>query len=106
MEERPDPRRLVRRRDPSYRVNVSAAGIHVYNRDGMTTATFPFDLYPRLDLLQGDAPHAFYLGVELGRAQIAWQLGNRYVQDEPLKWGCAVPRWAKTPRARTPRARP
>jgi dihydropteroate synthase-like protein len=77
-------------RDPSYRVNVSATGIHVYNRDGMTTATDPFDLYPRLDLLQGDAPHAFYIGVELGRAQIAWQLGKRYVQDEPLKWGCAV----------------
>ena len=53
-------------RDPSYRVNVSAAGIHVYNRDGMTTATDPFDLYPRLGLLQGDAPHAFYMGVELG----------------------------------------
>jgi hypothetical protein len=34
-------------RDPSYRVNVSAAGIHVYNRDGMTTATDPFDLYPK-----------------------------------------------------------
>jgi len=25
-------------------VNVSAAGIHVYNRDGMTTATDPYDL--------------------------------------------------------------
>ena len=42
-------------RSPSYRVNVSAAGFHVYNRDGMTTATDPYDLYPRLDLLQGDA---------------------------------------------------
>jgi hypothetical protein len=31
-----------------------------------------------------------YVGVELGRAQIAWQLGKRYVQDEPLKWGSAV----------------
>ena len=38
-------------RDPIYRVNVSAAGIHVYNRDGMTTATDRFDLYPRRDLL-------------------------------------------------------
>ena len=59
-------------RSPSYRVNVSAAGFHVYNRDGMTTATDPYDLYPRLDLLQGDAPHVFYLGVELGRARIDW----------------------------------
>ncbi|MGH8565549.1 MAG: hypothetical protein ACREXW_16250 [Gammaproteobacteria bacterium] len=74
-------------------MNVPAAGIHVYNRDVMTTATDPFDLYPRLGLLQGDAPHAFYLGVELGRAQIARQLGKPCIQDEPRKWGSAcVPR--------------
>ncbi|HEX9491227.1 MAG TPA: dihydropteroate synthase, partial [Stellaceae bacterium] len=34
--------------------------------------------------------HAFYLGVELARAEIAWQLGKRYVQDENLRWGSAV----------------
>jgi hypothetical protein len=28
--------------------------------------------------------------VEVARAQIAWQLGKRYVQDQPLEWGCAV----------------
>ncbi|MDQ3777216.1 MAG: hypothetical protein M3461_24095 [Pseudomonadota bacterium] len=60
----------------------------------MTTATDPYDLYPGLDLLQGqkrnNTPHAFYLRVELGRTQFAWQLGKRYVQDEPLKWGCAA----------------
>lgn len=77
-------------RDPSYRVQVSEAGIHVYNRDGMETARNPFDLFPRLRALQGDAPHAFYMGVELARAEIAWQLGKRYVQDEPLKWGCGA----------------
>ncbi len=77
-------------RDPSYRVSVSETGIHVYNRDGMMTATDPYGLFPRLDLLQNDAPHAFYMGVELGRAEIAWQLGKRYVQDEPLRWGPAV----------------
>jgi hypothetical protein len=27
--------------------------------------------------------------VELARAQIAWQLGKRYVQDQPLTWGAA-----------------
>ncbi len=36
---------------------------------------------------QNDASHAFYLGVELARAQIAWQLKKRYVQDEALDWG-------------------
>ena len=77
-------------KDPSYRVQVSAEGIHVYNRDGIKQSTNPFDLFPQLDLLQSDAPHAFYMGVELARAQVAWQLGKNYVQDEELEWGvCA-----------------
>jgi hypothetical protein len=42
--------------------------------------------------VENDAPHAFYLGVELARAQIAWQLGKRYAQDSELGWGCAVKR--------------
>jgi len=28
--------------------------------------------------------------VELARAEIAWRLGKRYVQDQPLDWGCAL----------------
>jgi hypothetical protein len=39
--------------------------------------------------VENDASHAFYLGVELARAQIAWQLKKRYVQDEELNWGVA-----------------
>jgi dihydropteroate synthase-like protein len=75
-------------KDPSYRIQISAEGIHIFNRDGFHSATDPFDLYPKLGVEQ-DGGHAFYLGVELGRAQIAWQLGKRYTQDEPLVWGCA-----------------
>ena len=78
-------------RDPSYRIMVSEEGIHIYNRDGLATGRNPFDLFPKLDLLQDDAPHAFYIGVELARAQIAFQLGKRYNQDEELDWGAAVP---------------
>ncbi|HTT08561.1 MAG TPA: DUF6513 domain-containing protein [Gammaproteobacteria bacterium] len=78
-------------RDPSYRVQVTEAGIHVYNRDGLEVAGDPFALFSRLQLLKDDAPHAFYMGVELAKAQIAWQLGKRYTQDEELSWGCAVP---------------
>jgi hypothetical protein len=37
--------------------------------------------------VENDTSHAFYLGVELARAQIAHQLGKRYVQDEELQWG-------------------
>jgi len=50
----------------------------------------PFEIYSELDLIQEDAPHAFYMGVELARAQIAWQLGKRYMQDEELEWGVAT----------------
>ena len=78
-------------RDPSYRVLVSEDGIFVCNRDGLVSGENPFDLFPKLDLLQEDAPHAFYMGVELAKAQIAWQLGKRYSQDEELDWGAAVP---------------
>jgi hypothetical protein len=46
----------------------------------------PFRFYPKLGVEQ-DASHAFYLGIELGRAQVAWQLKKRYVQDEELSWG-------------------
>jgi dihydropteroate synthase-like protein len=75
--------------DPSYRIQNSAEGVHIFNRDGLHTATDPFDLYPKL-VVEDDAGHAFYLGVELARAEIAWQLGKRYSQDQPLDWGCAT----------------
>ena len=75
-------------KDPSFRIMVSEAGVHVYNRDGLQVSIDPFAFYPNLGV-QNDASHAFYLGVELARAQIAHQLGKRYVQDEVLNWGFA-----------------
>ena len=75
-------------RDPSYRVEISSEGIHIYNRDGLYTGSGPFELFQHLDLA-GDTGHAFYLGTEMARAEIAWQLGKRYVQDRLLNWGCA-----------------
>ena len=76
-------------RDPSFRIQLTREGIHVYNRDGHRIASDPFELWPELGV-DDDASHAFYLGVELGRAQIAWQLGKRYLQDNELEWGVAV----------------
>ena len=61
--------------------------MHIYNRDGLHQDIDPFRLYPHLKV-DDDASHAFYLGVELARAQIAWQLKKRYSQDEELQWGC------------------
>ena len=48
-----------------------------------------FALYDKLGV-DKDGPHAFYLGAELARAEIAWRLGKRYAQDEPLEWGVAA----------------
>jgi dihydropteroate synthase len=76
-------------RDPNFRVQVSAQGLHVYNRDGLRLGQGAFELWPQLKL-EHDANHAFYMGVELAHAEIAWRLGKRYVQDQPLDWGCAV----------------
>jgi len=76
-------------KDPSFRIQTSAEGVHIFNRDGLHTAADPFALFPHLHVEQ-DGGHAFYLGVELARAQIAWQLGKRFTQDQALKWGCAT----------------
>jgi dihydropteroate synthase len=73
-------------KDLNFRIQVSADGINIYNRDGHHLATDPYELFPELDV-HDDGAHAFYLGLELARAQIAWQLGKRYDQDEELEWG-------------------
>ena len=41
------------------------------------------------------APHAFYLGYELAKAEIAAALGKRYTQDGGLDWGVAADRKAE-----------
>ena len=64
-------------------------GVHLFNRDGVHCSVDPFDFYPHINV-GDDTGHAFYLGVELARAQIAYQLGKNYEQDEELKWGCLV----------------
>ena len=78
-------------RDPNFRVQVAAEGLFVYNRDGLRRGQGAFELWPQLGL-EADAAHAFYMGVELANAETAWRLGKRYVQDQPLDWGCAAER--------------
>ncbi len=85
-------------KDPSFRIQVSEDGLHIFNRDGLFTELDPFKLYPFLKV-ENDASHAFYLGVELARAQIAWQLKKRYVQDEELTWGVSSAHKDKAGRA-------
>ncbi len=76
-------------KDRNFRIRVAEDGVHLYNRDGEIVHTDPLDFYEDLDL-DDDPGHLYYLGIELTRAQIAWQLGKRYEQDEEFLWGCAV----------------
>jgi hypothetical protein len=76
-------------RDANFRIATTEDGIHVFNRDGHHISRDAFSFFPKLGV-EADAAHAFYLGAELAKAEIAYALGKRYTQDEPLDWGCAV----------------
>jgi len=81
-------------KDGNFRIETSVDGIHVYNRDGHHLGKNAMSLFEKLGV-NNDGPHAFYLGTELMKAEIAWLLGKRYIQDEPLDWGCAADRPAE-----------
>jgi dihydropteroate synthase-like protein len=78
-------------KDANFRIEIAEDGIHVYNRNGHRVAQDAMSLFTGLGV-DKDGPHAFYLGTELMKAEIAWRLGKRYAQDSPLDWGCAVDR--------------
>ncbi len=77
-------------RDANFRIMTADDGIHIFNGKGHAVATDAFALFSGLGV-EADGAHAFYLGAELMKAEIAWRLGKRYVQDEPLAWGVAAP---------------
>jgi dihydropteroate synthase-like protein len=85
-------------RDANFRIVTAEDGIHVFNSKGHAVAQDAFELFAGLGV-ETDGAHAFYLGAELMKAEIAWRLGKRYAQDEPLAWGVAVPE-PKTDRTR------
>jgi dihydropteroate synthase len=78
-------------KDANYRIEAAADGIHIYNRDGHHVAADPFQLFDKLGV-EKDGAHAFYLGYELAKAEIARALAKRYAQDSPLDWGVAADR--------------
>ncbi|MDZ4840552.1 MAG: DUF6513 domain-containing protein [Hyphomicrobium aestuarii] len=80
-------------RDDNFRIEVSTEGVHIYSRQGHHQVTDPFAVFDKLGV-EADGGHAFYLGYELAKAEIAWRLGKRYAQDNPLDWGIATPRAA------------
>lgn len=77
-------------RDANFRIMTAPDGVHIFNAKGHRIAQDAFELFPTLGV-ESDGAHAFYLGAELTKAEIAWKLGKRYTQDEPLSWGAAVP---------------
>jgi dihydropteroate synthase-like protein len=78
-------------RDKNFRIEIAEDGIHIYNRDGHHVAQDALSLFPRLGVdVEKDGAHAFYLGTELAKAEIAFRLAKRYAQDEPLDWGVAA----------------
>ena len=78
-------------RDRNYRIETAADGVHLYNRDSHAVHQDAFDFFPGIEVA-GDVGHAFYLGAELQKAEIAHRLGKRYAQDAPLDFGVAAPR--------------
>jgi len=81
-------------KDGNFRIETADDGVHVYARGLHHVTQDVFSLFPLLGI-QSNGPHAFYLGSELTKAEISWRLGKRYIQDEPLDWGCAVDRMSE-----------
>ena len=75
-------------KDKNYRIFLSDKGINILNSEIQIEGIDPFEFYTSLNV-EKDASHSFYLGVELARAQIAFQLGKNYDQDNELQWGIA-----------------
>jgi dihydropteroate synthase len=79
-------------RDGNFRIHVTERAIHVFNNALHLEGREALALWEGLGAaVAGDAAHAFYLGAELAKAEIALRLGKRYVQDQGLDFGVADP---------------
>jgi dihydropteroate synthase-like protein len=72
--------------DRNFRIETDGEAIFVFNGERFVKGTNIRDLFPLLGV-GDDASHAFYLGRELMKADIARRLGKKYIQGEPLHWG-------------------
>ena len=94
--------------DPNFRIYAEAGELHLMNRYGHWRGQDVFQLFEQATLSDAahgndgkvqmpqpdvsiNASHAFYLGYELARAEIALHLGKQYTQDEPMQWGLLGP---------------
>ncbi|MDR3560286.1 MAG: DUF6513 domain-containing protein [Negativicutes bacterium] len=72
-------------KDDNYRIFVSDQYIYVFNAKVFLCGSNARSLFE--EMVIRDCAHAFYLGRELEKAELALKLGKRYVQDSPLRWG-------------------
>jgi dihydropteroate synthase-like protein len=72
--------------DRNYRIDTDGEAVYVFNSERFEKDTDIRALFPRLGV-ERDGAHAFYLGRELMKADVARRLGKKYIQGEPLHWG-------------------
>jgi hypothetical protein len=72
--------------DRNFRIDTDGEAIYIYNSERFVRTTDVRSVFERLGV-EDDASHAFYLGRELMKAEIARRLGKKYIQGEPLDWG-------------------
>ncbi|HXM38278.1 MAG TPA: DUF6513 domain-containing protein [Gemmatimonadales bacterium] len=75
--------------DPNFRVFADGDTITIFNNTVFARGTDIDELFARLGV--DEATHAFYLGRELMKAQIAITLGKNYRQEGQLQWGYLTP---------------
>ena len=81
-------------RDANYRIEAARTASTSTTATATTSRPIRSQLFDKLGV-EADGAHAFYLGYELAKAEIARALGKRYAQDEPLDWGVAADRKAE-----------
>ncbi len=77
--------------DSNFRIFAEQSGLHLMNRHGHWHGERPFEIFKQARALNTDidTEHAFYLGYEMARAEVARLLGKQYTQDEGLDFGLA-----------------
>ncbi|MFQ5804123.1 MAG: DUF6513 domain-containing protein [Candidatus Methylomirabilales bacterium] len=75
--------------DPNFRIMIDGKNIYCFNRDLFVKDTDIQRIFHQITDQLGTHPtsHAFYLGRELAKADIALRLGKKYIQEEDLDWG-------------------
>jgi dihydropteroate synthase-like protein len=76
-------------RDSNFRIETTQDGVHIFAKQFHAVEKDAMALFPHLNV-EHDGAHAFYLGAELMKAELAFKLGKRYRQDEPLDFGVAM----------------